>query len=67
MTSTTFSKTDKIIYWVATGFLSLLYYGSATMYVLKTSMVSENMLHLGFPEWLTYFLIPVKYAGISVI
>lgn len=66
METTSIKKTDKIIYWITTGFLILLYFGSGTMYILNTEMVNENMLHLGFPTWLTYFLIPLKFAGISV-
>lgn len=67
MENTSIKKTDKIIYWVATGFLLLLYFGSGTMYIFKTEMVNENMLHLGFPVWLTYLLIPLKFSGISVV
>ena len=64
-TSSMPSKSIKVIYWVTTGLLFILYFGSGTMYIISTDMVNENMAHLGYPTWVTFFLIPMKFTGIT--
>jgi hypothetical protein len=42
-------KTNKIIYWIATGLLCLMMLGSAGMYIFNHQAVSEIFKILGFP------------------
>ena len=60
-------KTNKIIFWVATGLLSLMMLMSSGMYVFNNAMISETFLNLGFPTYIIYPLAFFKLSGIAVI
>lgn len=60
-------KRDKIIYWIATGLLAILYFGSSTFYIVQYDMVAENMVHLGYPAYLIYYLVVAKITGILIV
>lgn len=60
-------KTQKILYWIATGLLSLMLLGSATMYFVKNADVILEFEKLGFPTWIIYPLAICKIAAIAVI
>ena len=60
-------KTQKILYWIATGLLSLLFVGSATMYFVNNADVVLVFESLGFPKWLIYPLAIGKIAAVAVI
>lgn len=60
-------KKNKIIYWIATGLLSVLMIMSASMYVFNNEMVSETFQKLGFPTWIIYPLATAKLLGVIAI
>ncbi len=60
-------KTQKILYWIATGLLSLMFLGSASMYFVKNADVTLVFESLGFPTWIIYPLAICKIAAVAVI
>ncbi len=60
-------KTQRIVYWIATGLLSLMFLGSATMYFVKNADVTLVFESLGFPTWIIYPLAICKIAAVAVI
>lgn len=60
-------KTQKILYWIATGLLSLMLLGSATMYFVKHADITLVFENLGFPAWIVYPLAICKIAAVAVI
>ena len=58
---------DKIIYWMATGLLSVFMLMSASMYVLQNEMMGANFMRLGFPAYFAYPLALAKTLGIIAI
>jgi DoxX-like family len=60
-------KINKIIYWIATGIMLIIFAYSASMYLTKYDMVVGFFKHLGFPTWLIYPLAFAKIAGIIVV
>ncbi len=58
---------NKIIYWVATGFMSLVFLFSAGMYLLNYERAFGFFENLGFPTWLIYPLAILKILGIAAI
>ena len=60
-------KTNKIIYWIATGFLCILMIFSATMYITKHEMSAGFFEALHFPTWLVYPLAVAKILGVIAI
>lgn len=60
-------KTDKIIYWIATGLMCLLFLASAGMYFFKTPMVQEIFTALGFAPWVIYPLAAAKILAVVAI
>lgn len=60
-------KTNKIIYWLATGVLTLVFLFSASMYLFNYERASGFFINLGFPTWLIYPLAVLKIGGIVVI
>lgn len=60
---TTTSKSNTILYWISTGLIALLMFGSATLYIVKHDMVVENMNHLGYPAYLASILPFTKILG----
>jgi hypothetical protein len=65
--TTTIKKSDKIIYWIATGLVEFLFLGSAIFYFVKHDMVLANMAHLGYPAYLSLFLPFTKILGGVII
>jgi hypothetical protein len=60
-------KTNKIIYWIATGLLSIMMIMSAGMYFMKHGDVSEVFSGLGFPTYIIYPLAIAKLLAIAAI
>ena len=60
-------KTQKIVYWIVTGLLSLMFLGSATMYFVNNADVTAVFESLGFPTWIIYPLAICKIAAVAVI
>lgn len=57
------SKTNTILYWISTGLIGLLMFGSSTFYIVKHDMVVENMKHLDYPGYLATLLPFTKILG----
>ena len=60
-------KTQRIIYWIVTGLLSLMFVGSATMYFVKNADVTQVFESLGFPTWIIYPLAICKISAVAII
>lgn len=61
-------KKDKIIYWISTGLLCLLFFAGAMMYIFNYPRAEMFFNSLGFPTWIIYPLAFLKIAGaITVI
>lgn len=60
-------KKNKIIYWLATGLLSLMLLLSAGMYVFSHDVVHEEFVKLGFPVYIIYPLAFLKVSAVGVI
>jgi hypothetical protein len=61
--SSSVSKVSSTIYWISTGLIALLMFGSSTMYIVKYDMVAENMKHLEYPVYLVRILPFTKILG----
>lgn len=55
--------TGKIIYWLSTVLLSLLYAAGAAAYVFQRPMVEEGFGYFGYPAYLVTVLIVAKIAA----
>jgi hypothetical protein len=60
-------KTQKIIYWIATGLVSALMLVSAGVYIIHNHEVSEIFTHLGYPTYIIYPLAFAKILGVIAI
>jgi len=60
-------KRNKIIYWVATGLLSLLILFSASMYFINTTEIKELFVGFGYNERIVIPLAVLKLLGIAAI
>lgn len=60
-------KTQKIIYYVATGLLSLLMLFSAGMYFFNNAEVSGMFTNFGYPTYIIYPLAIAKILGVIAI
>ena len=60
-------KKNKIIYWLATGLLSLMLLMSAGMYVFSHGIVHEEFVKLGFPVYIIYPLAFLKVSAVGAI
>jgi len=60
-------KTNKIIYWIATGLLCALFLISAMMYFFNYPRAEEFFINLGFPIWIIYPLATLKVLAVIVI
>ena len=60
-------KTNKIIYWIATGLLSALLLMSAGLYVFNNEEVSQTFMALGYPTYIIYPLAVAKISAVLVI
>jgi uncharacterized membrane protein YhaH (DUF805 family) len=57
----------KIIYWIATGLLALMYLGGAAFYITQGEMVRGMLGGLGYPAYLVTVLIVVKILGAAAV
>jgi DoxX-like family len=57
----------KIIYWLSTGLICLLYVAGAIIYLTQRPMVEEGFAFLGYPAYLITVLIVGKIAAPLVI
>jgi hypothetical protein len=57
----------KIIYWIATGLMSVVFLFSAGMYLTNYEMVTGFFKNLGFPTWLVYPMAILKILGVVAI
>ena len=64
---TSIAMTNKIIYWVSTGLLSLLMLFSASMYFINHEMVAEAFTSLGYPTFIIYPLAVAKILAVVAI
>ena len=60
-------NTNKIIYWVTTDLMCLIFAFSAGMYILRYDMIAEYFPTLGFPSWVVVPLAVVKILGIIAV
>ena len=60
-------KITKIIYWVATTLLSVLFLYSAQMYFFNTEMVKGFFEYLNYPTYIVIPLAIVKVIGVIMI
>lgn len=57
----------KIVYWVATGLVALMYLGGAAFYLTQGEMVRGMYAGLGYPAYLVSVLIVVKILGVAAL
>lgn len=60
-------KTNKIIYYIATGLLTALMLMSAGMYFFNHEMVASTFSNLGYPTYIIYPLAIAKILGLIAI
>lgn len=60
-------KTNKVIYWISTGLLSLLMLMSGGMYIFNNEMAREAITNLGYPAYVIYPLAIAKILGVVAI
>lgn len=60
-------KTNKIIYYGATGLLTLLMIFSAGMYFFNHAAIAEVFVRLGYPAYIIYPLAAAKILGLIAI
>ncbi len=53
----------KIVYWISTGLLCLVYLGGAMAYLTQRPMVEEGFAMFGYPPYLISVLIVAKIAA----
>jgi hypothetical protein len=64
------TKTNKIIYWIATGWLALGMVSTGVVQLLKIKEGNggaDSLLHLGYPLYLLTFLAICKLAGVTAV
>ena len=65
--STQVSKRDRLIYWVFTGFISLMFTLGGLMYLVNYEMAHQFFVSLGFPTWIIYPLAALKFLGVVAL
>ncbi len=60
-------KSDKIIYWISTGIMCLIFLFSATMYFMKYEMVKGLFEGFGYPTYIIYPLAVAKILGVIAV
>jgi len=60
-------KTKKIIYWISTVLMCLIFLFSASMYFVKTEMIKGYFDMLHYPSYLVYPLAIAKILGIIAV
>jgi hypothetical protein len=58
---------DRLIYWAATGVLSVIYIGGGIFYLTNMSAVQDMYAVFGFPSWLVPVLGTLKLLGVAAI
>ena len=58
---------SKIIYWIATAIMCLIFLFSASMYFMKYEMVSGFFEALGYPTYIIYPLAVAKVLGVIAV
>jgi len=58
---------NKIIYWISTGMMCLIFAYSAGMYITNYEGIVSYFPNLGFPGWLVAPLAAIKILGIIAI
>jgi hypothetical protein len=53
----------KIVYWISTGLLCMVYLGGAMAYLMQRPMVEEGFAMFGYPPYLITVLIVAKIAA----
>ena len=61
------NKTNRIIYWVATGLVCAMMLGSASMYFIKYEEIVGVFKSLGHPAHVIYPLAIAKFLGVLAI
>ncbi|HNF03723.1 MAG TPA: DoxX family protein [Ferruginibacter sp.] len=61
------TKRNKIIYWIATGWLSLGMLSTGIVQLLKTKEEAALFTHLGYPAYLMTLLGILKILGVIVV
>lgn len=59
--------TIKWVYWIATGLLSLMYFGGGLMYLFNIPMVQGIFVDFGYPAYIVPFLGVVKVLAAATI
>ncbi|CAM1345058.1 DoxX family protein [Tenacibaculum amylolyticum] len=60
-------NTNKTIYWISTGLLSMLFIMGAMMYIFNYPRAESFFINLGFPTWIIYPLAFLKIIAPIVI
>jgi hypothetical protein len=60
-------KLQRIVYWIATGLLSLLMLFAAFNYIFKHELIVIVFNKLGFPSYIVYPLAAAKLLGVLAI
>ncbi|WP_298901249.1 DoxX family protein [uncultured Psychroserpens sp.] len=60
-------KTTKIIYWISTILVALVFLYSAQMYFFKTEMIKGFFEHFNYPTYIVIPLAIAKIAGVVMI
>lgn len=60
-------KTQRIIYWIATGLLAALLLMSSSMYIIKHAEIAQAFTNLGYPNYLVYPLAFLKVSAVIVL
>nr|WP_294904531.1 DoxX family protein [uncultured Lacibacter sp.] len=61
------SKRNKLIYWIATAWLSLGMLSTGIVQFLKMKEEADMFTHLGYPSYLLTMLAVWKFAGVIVL
>lgn len=60
-------KNNKIVYWIATSLMSVIFLFSASMYLFAYERASGFFVSLEFPTWLIYPLAVLKIVGVITV
>lgn len=61
------AKRHQVIYWIATGFISFMFFAGAMMYFFNYTMAHQFFTNLGFPTWIIYPLGILKVLGVVAV
>jgi len=59
------SKQVKLVYWVSTALFSFVIAGSIFLYLTQYERFSAGFLKLGYPSYLVYPLVGIKFLGLK--